>query len=453
MSHQSLRWRFTLGFITLQLVTIIASFGLVLYIATLSAPRGAVPSAWYPQEISKSVTVDHNGKAAIDPTPALKTVMDEWPTSWFVLLLADGSTLRRGEMPIDIAENAAFLTNFRSVELRGYVDAPDRQATIDTMSTAAGEATVLAGGVPMSLYQLVFLVGQITIGVPALILLVVTLVGVPWVTKWSLRSLRQLTERLNRIDFEARGGLVDERGLPSELLRVVREINLALNRLDAGFEKTERFFVNAAHELRTPIAIVQVRADTLQQSEEKLHIQKSIKRLTAITNQLLDIERYRQSPPISKNIELTHLLSKVVADLAPFAISKGYEISFDTDVFKVSMEGDDEALDRAFSNLVRNAIQYGGGRGDIAINVEADGSVLISDQGIGIAGELQSRIFEPFYRVNPHGSGAGLGLSMVNEIIEKHDGFIELSSTPGEGSVFIIRWRNALRIDMHRQAP
>jgi signal transduction histidine kinase len=66
-------------------------------------------------------------------------------------------------------------------------------------------------------------------------------------------------------------------------LRVVREINRALNQLDAGFEKTERFFINAAHELRTPLAIVQVRADTLPQSEEKLHIQKSIKRLTGLT--------------------------------------------------------------------------------------------------------------------------------------------------------------------------
>ncbi|MDP9838764.1 signal transduction histidine kinase [Neorhizobium huautlense] len=451
MSHHSLRWRFTLGFITLQLVTIIASFGLVLYIATLSAPRGAVPSAWYPQEISNSVTVGHNGKATIDPTPALKTVLHEWPTSWFLIRFADGSTLRHGEMPKDIAENAAFLTNFRSVELRGYIDAPDRQATVDTMSTAAGEATVLAGGVSMSLYQLVFVVGQITIGVPALILLVVTLFGVPWVTKWSLRSLRKLTDRLNKVDFQARGGVVDENGLPKELLRVVREINLALNRLDAGFEKTERFFVNAAHELRTPIAIVQVRADTLPQSDEKLHIQKSIRRLTAITNQLLEIERYRQNPPISQTIELDHLLSKVVADLAPFAISEGYEISFDTDVFKVPMEGDDEALQRAFSNLVRNAIRYGGGRGDIAVKVEADGSVLISDQGIGIAQELHSRIFEPFFRVNPHGSGAGLGLSMVNEIIGKHGGFIELRSSPGQGSVFIIRWRNALRVEMHRR--
>ncbi|MDQ0137594.1 signal transduction histidine kinase [Neorhizobium galegae] len=98
------------------------------------------------------------------------------------------------------------------------------------------------------------------------------------------------------------------------------------------------------------------------------------------------------------------------------------------------------------SNLVRNAVQYGGGRGDILVKVEADGPVLISDQGIGIAAELHSRIFEPFYRVNPHGSGAGLGLSMVNEIIAKHGGFIEIKSSPGQGSVFAIRWQNALQI-------
>ncbi|MDP9813991.1 signal transduction histidine kinase [Rhizobium tibeticum] len=398
MSHHSLRWRFTLGFITLQLLTIVASFGLVLYIAKLSAPRGAVPSTWYPQEIAKSVTIDQNGVVAVSPTQALRTVMGERPTSWFAVRLADGTTLTHGVIPKDIGENAAFLDNFRSVELRGYVDAPDRQATIDKIQTAAGEATIMAGGVSMSLYQLVFVVGQITIGVPALILLLVTLVGVPWVTKWSLRSLGKLTDRLNKVDFEARGGAVNETGLPKELLRVVREINLAL------------------------------------------------KRLTAITNQLLDIERYRQNPPISKKIELTHLLSKAVGDLAPFAISEGYEISFDADVSKVFMEGDDEALDRAFSNLLRNAIQYGGGRGDITVKVEVDGSVLISDQGIGIAGELHSRIFEPFYRVNPHGSGAGLGLSMVNEIIEKHGGFIELKSSPDQGSVFAIRWRNALQI-------
>ncbi|WP_376940488.1 sensor histidine kinase [Agrobacterium tumefaciens] len=91
--------------------------------------------------------------------------------------------------------------------------------------------------------------------------------------------------------------------------------------------------------------------------------------------------------------------------------------------------------------MVRNAVQYGGGRGQISVSIEADGSVTVADQGCGIAGDKQSRIFEPFYRVSPHGSGAGLGLSMVNEIVTRHGGYVELSSAPGKGSTFAVRWR------------
>jgi signal transduction histidine kinase len=105
------------------------------------------------------------------------------------------------------------------------------------------------------------------------------------------------------------------------------------------------------------------------------------------------------------------------------------------------MEGDPDALDRAFANLIRNAIQHGGKNGDITVRIEADGSVLVTDQGPGIPAHQRSRIFDPFYRLNPHGAGAGLGLSMVNDIVEGHNGFVEVSSLVGGGSAFAVRWR------------
>lgn len=443
MPGSSLRWRFTLGFIILQLITIVASLGLVLYIATLGSPGGAVPSAWLRLEVASSVVVSEDGQATIKATPGLEAMMKEWPALWFVVRLQDGSMLTNGSVPSDIAANFDFLSSFRSVELRGYVDTPDRQGTVDKMETEAGTVIIFAGGVSWSLYQLTFVAGQVAIGVPALILTIITVLGVPWVTKWSLGSLDKLTERLGRIDFKARGTSVDARGLPKELVNVVKDINLVLGRLDAGFEQTERFFVNAAHELRTPIAILQVRADTLPPSEEKLHIQRGVKRLTAITNQLLDIEKYRQTLPPPQAFDLTKVAAKVVADLAPVAIAEGYDISFETEVSEALIEGEPEAMERALANLLRNAIQYGGERGNLAVHVEADGSVIVADQGIGIPKELLPRIFEPFYRVNPHGSGAGLGLSMVNEIVERHRGFIEIESSPGQGSTFALRWRKA----------
>jgi signal transduction histidine kinase len=441
-ASSSLRWRFTLGFIVLQVCATIVSLGLVFYLLSGIKPDVAITSIWLSQEIADSVRIGPNGRAFLAPTAKLKEMMEDAPDLWFVADLGKDIVLAHGAPPGKIADNIPFLRTFRSVELHGYLDDPLSVARMERFDTQAGEATIFAGGISMSQYGVTVLLGNLAIGVPALILVAISLIGVPFVTRWALRSFSDLTTRLERIDLDTRGALIEERGLPNEVLRVVRDINRALRRLDSGFEATERFFVNAAHELRTPIAILQVRIDTLSPSADKAHLQTAIKRLTAIANQLLDTEKYRQKPQQNTPVDLNSVVSKVVADLAPLAISEGYEISFDSDAEDVFVPGDAEALERAFVNLVRNAVQYGGGRGQISVGIEADGSVTVADQGCGIAGDKQSRIFEPFYRVSPHGSGAGLGLSMVNEIVTRHGGYVELSSAPGKGSTFAVRWRD-----------
>jgi signal transduction histidine kinase len=441
-ASSSLRWRFTLGFIVLQVCATIVSLGLVFYLLSGIKPDVAITSIWLSQEIADSVRIEPNGRAYLAPTAKLKEMMEDAPDLWFVADLGKDIVLAHGAPPGKIADNIPLLRTFRSVELHGYLDDPLSVARMERFDTQAGEATIFAGGISMSQYGVTVLLGNLAIGVPALILVAISLIGVPFVTRWALRSFSDLTTRLERIDLDTRGALVEERGLPNEVLRVVRDINKALRRLDSGFEATERFFVNAAHELRTPIAILQVRIDTLSPSADKAHLQTAIKRLTAIANQLLDTEKYRQKPQQNAPVDLNSVVSKVVADLAPLAIAEGYEISFDSDAEDVFVPGDAEALERAFVNLVRNAVQYGGGRGQISVGIKADGSVTVADQGCGIACDKQSRIFEPFYRVSPHGSGAGLGLSMVNEIVTRHGGYVELSSAPGKGSTFAVRWRD-----------
>ncbi|WP_448786728.1 sensor histidine kinase [Brucella intermedia] len=401
----------------------------------------AITSIWLSQEIADSVRLEPNGRPYLVPTAELKEIMEEAPDLWFVADLGKDILLAHGAPPGKIADNMPFLRAFRSVELHGDLNDPLSVARMERFDTEAGEATIFAGGVSMSQYGVTVLLGNLAIGVPALILVAISLIGVPFVTRWALQSFSDLTRRLDRIDLDTRGALVEERGLPTEVLRLVRDINRALRRLDSGFEATERFFVNAAHELRTPIAVLQVRIDTLSPSADKTHLQMANKRLTAIANQLLETEKYRQKPQQNAPVNLNSVVSKVIADLAPLAIAEGYEISFDSDAEDLFVRGDTEALERAFINLVRNAIQYGGGKGQISVGIEVDGSVTIADQGCGIAVDKQSRIFEPFYRVSPHGSGAGLGLSMVNEIVTRHGGYVELSSAPGKGSTFAVRWR------------
>lgn len=448
MNSTSLRWRFTLGFIILQFCAIAASLILVFYLVSDVKRNGAITSIWLLQEVADSVRGSQDQRAYLSPTRSLTRMIEESPTLWFLVKLGDGTFLSHGEVPGNVAAGESFLENFRSVDLHGYLDDPTSVAKLDRLDTAVGEAIIFAGGVSMSQYSLIVMLGNIAIGVPALILAAITLVGVPLVTRWALRSFNDVTDRLEKIDFGARGGVVDSLGLPREVWRVIDGINMALRRLDTGFEATERFFVNAAHELRTPIAILQVRIDTLAPGAEKSHLQAGIKRLTTIINQLLDIEKYRQKPPTKTVVELNEIVSKVVADLAPFAIAEGYDVSFDSQVKQVFVIGDPEALERAVTNLVRNAVQYGGQAGDIQVGIESDGSIYVADQGQGIPGDKQARIFDPFYRVSPHGSGAGLGLSMVDEIVTGHGGYIELASKPGKGSRFVVRWREN-RVSYH----
>lgn len=441
MKGMSLRWRFTLGFVTLQICAVAVSLALVFYIASDVEPDGAIPSIWLTQHVANSIQIDAGGAPELVPTNSLIKMMQEEPGLWFIADLPDGSVLSHGDIPAEVASTVPMLRTFRTVELHGYVDDPATVARLERQDTNAGEAVILAGGVSMSQYGLTIMLGNIAVGVPALILVALTVVGVPLVTRWALGSFNDLSGRLDKIDFNARGGVVEGRGLPGEVLPVVDGINMALQRLDSGFETTERFFVNAAHELRTPIAILQVRIDTLPSGPEKTQLQVGVKRLTAIANQLLEIEAYRQKPTHKMTVELKEVVSKAVADLAPYAIAEGYEISFDSKARHAFVNGDSDALERVFVNLIRNAVQYGGKAGEICVVIAGDGSVLVADQGPGVPKDKQARIFEPFYRVSPHGAGAGLGLSMVDEIVTSHGGYVELVSSSNAGSIFAVRWR------------
>lgn len=440
MTTSSLRWRFTLSFIALQIFAIAVSFALVLYSAS-SLPRDeALPSVWLSKDIADSVMRGADGRAVFVPSPSLARTIDAWPSLWFLVEDFGGTIARHGDVPAEIIEAAPFLRSFRSVELRGYVDAPERLGRVERIDTEIGEATMFAGGASMTEHGIMFWIGNIAIAVPAAILALITLLGVPWVTRWSLRSLDELTGRMARVDYAARGEAVEADGLPSEMRPVVEGINMALRRLDEGFERTERFFVNAAHELRTPIAVLQIRIDTLAESEEERSLKRSVKRLTALAQQLLELETDRQKPRERRDVDLCALVSKVVADLAPLAVDAGYEIAFDCDAALVTRLADEAALERAFGNLIRNAIQYGGGTGEIAVRVAEDGAVSVHDEGIGIPPDRSGLIFEPFYRISPQGAGSGLGLAMVRQIVESHGGRIAHAPNGDRGSIFTVTW-------------
>ena len=121
------------------------------------------------------------------------------------------------------------------------------------------------------------------------------------------------------------------------------------------------------------------------------------------------------------------------------AIAAGDEISFDPEVDSVTVAADPASLSRAIVNLIQNAVIHGGHNSAIRVAVGRDGSVRVADSGPGIAQEYRQAIFEPFNRVVPLDQGAGLGLSLVKDIVERHNGHITVGDAPGGGALFEIR--------------
>ncbi|GAB7217232.1 hypothetical protein OS42_38450 [Dickeya oryzae] len=143
-----------------------------------------------------------------------------------------------------------------------------------------------------------------------------------------------------------------------------------------------------------------------------------------------------------EKVDLIKLAERVVADNAPLAIGAGYDIAFDAQANEVWTMADALAIERALTNLIQNAIKYGGHSGLISVSVGSEGSIDVQDEGKGIPISERERIFEPFHRLIHDGKGAGLGLDLVRKIMELHSGAAELvyGENQSHGAHFRLRF-------------
>ena len=262
-----------------------------------------------------------------------------------------------------------------------------------------------------------------------------TLIATPLVVRKTLASLGDAAAQAERIDTDRRGTRLPLENVPSEIIPLVAAVNDALGRLDDGYEKQQRFVANAAHELRTPIAILQTRLDGLANSPEKTRLLEDVARLSTLAEQLLDLQRLHHRLSLS-SVDLVDIGRGVMSDLAPLAIAAGYEPVFEADEDRLEVTGDRAALERAVTNLVQNAIQHGGRKGAITIHVGRSTGITVTDEGEGIAMKDRARIFEPFYRLATRGRGFGLGLNLVQDIVRLHHGQVSVLDGPAGGASF-----------------
>jgi signal transduction histidine kinase len=244
------------------------------------------------------------------------------------------------------------------------------------------------------------------------------------------RALRPLAAEAASILPQEPERRLDEDKAPRELLPLVRGFNAALDRLASELGRRKRFIADAAHELRTPLAVVALRVEALEDETAKQELRRGLGRLVHLVSQMLDIERLSLSGRERSPVDLAAVARDVVADLAPTAIRSGYDLSLEAPDAPVIVTGDAHAISRAITNLIGNSVAHGGRSGQISVMVGADRTIDVVDEGPGVPEALQPRLFEPFSRGRSDSEGCGLGLHLTREIMRAHGGEVRL--VPGQ---------------------
>ena len=292
-----------------------------------------------------------------------------------------------------------------------------------------------------------------------------------FLTKKTLTPLQKLTSEVSQIQAQNLSTQLAVPNSKDEIAQLTSSFNEMLTRLDNAFSTQKQFSANAAHELRTPLAVLQTNLEVFEKKQEPemveyrqlfTMIKEQTARLSQLVGTLLDMTNLK-SVPRTDQVTLEELVDEVFCDLDPVAEKAGISIHIDdsasqdwhTDVHTPdasalnnnirNITGSYVLLYRAVYNLVENAIKYNRPNGSVTVSVkEKNGQamILVKDTGIGISPENQKKIFDPFFRVDKSRSramgGAGLGLALVDSIAREHGGSVKVLESNEKGSIIAL---------------
>lgn len=397
----------------------------------------------------------HDGHFAIDlPYLALDILQSETGSSIFYRLVdANGATLTGYDgLPMPSGRQPApYRTVFYDTRFR---DMPIRMAAqpVPVRDTQSAQIRVVWVLVGESLEPREALAHEILAGsLQQEGLLVVLAVGVVWLgVRRGLRPLRQLSETVTSRGTDELAPL-PQQGLPAEVAPLVEAINQYVARLLRMLQARKRFFADAAHQLKTPLAVIQAQSELALREPDGARIRRHLEPLHGTVRQaargvqqLLSLSRLEPDSgyaPQLQPVRLDTLAGEVALELAPVARKAGIDLGFEGD--PVTVTGEPQWLQELVGNLLDNAIRYAGNGARVTLRVSRQAMGVLGDQallqveddGPGIAGPERDAVFGRFYRgaASEGQDGSGLGLSIVREIARMHGGTVALSDTPGGG--------------------
>ncbi len=282
------------------------------------------------------------------------------------------------------------------------------------------------------------------------ILIIIGAAAAYFITGKTLSPVGNLSTKMKDIDENSLFTRIESANMSPEIKSMTDSFNHMLERLEIAFQTQKSFAAAAAHELKTPLCCISTNIDILQLEEtptiEEYQntleiIKRNTDRLMALSEELLDMNRSFKD---NTDISLSCLMEDILRELYVLTDEKNISVHINGNaVLNCSLN----AAYRIFYNLIENSIKYTPENGSVSIDITSENgctAVSVTDTGIGILQEEIPFIFDPFYRVdksrNRKAGGAGLGLSIVKDLVEKSGGKITVTSKPGEGSCFQVSY-------------
>ncbi len=235
-----------------------------------------------------------------------------------------------------------------------------------------------------------------------------------------------------------------EQSMPTEILPLVRAVNQAFDRLEAGFRTQRDFTADMAHELRTPLAIMRARVDALEPGPARDALRNDLVSMTRTVSQVLDIAELESFVIGDARADLHAVCAEAVSFMAPLAVDMSKTIALTGAEAPVWVRGHSEALFRAVRNLVENALKHTPVGSSIEVDVSPDGTVRVIDDGPGVPDAERDSIFRRFWRRDRTKSESrGLGLAIVAKVAETHEGSVTVENRSGGGAAFTLRLQPA----------
>lgn len=386
-----------------------------------------------------------DGSVYIKPSADLRAQIERTPSLRFAVFDLDHG----GPLSGSSAELIAALGSLKRVKTNAMffemIGDPDPAAS----GTLAGEATPF-GQLAIAIYGYSFewrdslhFLGDYSQGIfiysgP----LFVTAAAFIWfAVRRGLLPLNGAAQKAERIDMMTLEQRIPEAGIPCEVMPLVTAINNALTRLDVGVKQQRRFIANAAHQMRTPVAILHTRIESLDEHDlvhrHKSDLMRDIRRIHGMVEQLLIAARHENPGGVAhESINLANAIKSIVADYAPLAIDDDRQIEFHHGGTPIFVRGNRRAVECVVANLIDNALRAEPKGGTVSIRLDPGATIEVIDHGEGVMAADRETIFEPFWRKSEATPGTGLGLAIVKELVELHRGTISVEETPGGGATF-----------------